>query len=149
MEDVLMLEGQPSEQEQEQGKQERDSPYGECIRNLRQRMGLTQQGLADRLNLHRVTISRLEKGETLPLPALLDRMGALAKEAAAEIKRESERLPQLKVGLLSGFELAQAVQEMERDANEGDENQDADEGDNNMLVLMGLGLVALFLLGKK
>jgi len=141
MEDILMLEGQPSVEKPEQ---ERDSPFGECIRNLRTRMGMSQQNLADRLDLNRATINRIEKGTTLPSPKLLDRMGTFAKEAAAEIQEEAERLPQLRAGLLSGADMAQVIQEIEQDAVEGDKDQDAD----NTLILLALGLGALYLWAK-
>lgn len=42
------------------------TPFGDVLRRLRLRCGLTQQAVADALHVHRATYSYYESGKTLP-----------------------------------------------------------------------------------
>jgi transcriptional regulator with XRE-family HTH domain len=52
---------------------------GEVVRGFRDRLGLTQEELAERLKYSRRTISRWENGETSPRDELRDRLNKLGK----------------------------------------------------------------------
>lgn len=52
------------------------TPFGDVLRRLRLRCGLTQQAVADALHVHRATYSYYESGKTLPN---FQQLGRIAK----------------------------------------------------------------------
>ena len=52
------------------------TPFGDVLRRLRLRCGLTQQAVADALHVHRATYSYYESGKTLPN---FQQLGKIAK----------------------------------------------------------------------
>ena len=48
--------------------------YGERIAQLRERRGLTQEALADKARIHRVSLANIERGAKLPTLDTLERL---------------------------------------------------------------------------
>lgn len=65
---------------------EKDQPYGELLREARQRANLSQVELADKLGVAPRTVQYWEAGRIVPQPrhrrALVEFLGALEDEAA-------------------------------------------------------------------
>ena len=55
---------------------------GEVLKKARTRRKLTQEQLADRVGVHKITISRLERGDRQPSMALLQK---LARELKVKV----------------------------------------------------------------
>ena len=79
--------GEKGSKEREQFREEAFSYYfGEVIRNRRKELGMSQEGLADKIGKKRPYISRIEKGEDIKLSnfALLANALGLTIELKAE-----------------------------------------------------------------
>lgn len=59
------------------------------VKGLRERLGLTQVELAERLKVHPSAIQRWERGTSKPQPAYAERLQALERRAAREGKGQA------------------------------------------------------------
>ena len=64
--------------------------FGEKLRNARERMGITQQTLADRIFVTRQTISRWETGERYPDLLMLKKLSSLLNVSVDELLDDRE-----------------------------------------------------------
>lgn len=64
--------------------------YSELVKELRSALGLSQEGLARRMNVSFSTVSNWENGRTKPLPALAHLLVEMAQEAGIAAERYSE-----------------------------------------------------------
>ncbi|HEV2859026.1 MAG TPA: helix-turn-helix transcriptional regulator [Solirubrobacterales bacterium] len=62
------------------------------LRIARQRAGLTQQGLADRLGIHQSGVSAWERGRCVPKPETVNRLSDALGVEPSELLRETEGL---------------------------------------------------------
>lgn len=60
------------------------------IKEIRTKLGLTQEELAQKLNVSFSTVNRWENGKTKPLPALLDRINELVSSSNPKTEKEGK-----------------------------------------------------------
>lgn len=65
--------------------------FGETVRELRQKLGISQEDLADRAGLHRTYISLLERGLRNPSLTVISQVAAALKTAASQLVAAADR----------------------------------------------------------
>ena len=59
------------------------------VKELRERLGLSQEGLARTLNVSTASVSRWERGQGNPLPVVIEKLQALERRAEREGKEKA------------------------------------------------------------
>jgi transcriptional regulator with XRE-family HTH domain len=68
--------------------------FGKAVRRIRNSLGLSQEDLADRANIHRTYIGGIERGERNPTLTMIHRLSqALGVPPSSLLAAEQERSP--------------------------------------------------------
>jgi transcriptional regulator with XRE-family HTH domain len=67
--------------------------FGAVLRRRRQAVGLSQEALAERANLHRNYIGLLERGQRVPSLLVVQQLAAALGTTMTELVSSTERLP--------------------------------------------------------
>ncbi len=68
-----------------QAKNEQCVAFGRSVRRFRASLGLSQEQLADRANIHRTYIGGIERGERNPTLTMIHRLAAVLGVGAARL----------------------------------------------------------------
>ena len=77
--------------------------FGYAVKVRREGLGLTQEDLAERLDVATKTISRFERGATLPSLVTLQRLGQMLKAPVAELLAESSQAADDQAGVIAAW----------------------------------------------
>lgn len=70
--------------------------FGQAVRARRKELGLSQEGLGERADLHRTYISQVERGLKSPSLTTIEHVARVLGVRPSELVRDAERLTRLK-----------------------------------------------------